>query len=111
MRVPDCFIDTNILLYAVSTVPAEAAKTEVARRPPSGWNSGWPIQWCRLTGRWFLKQRHLGIVSKSPILILRFWSLRNDWAVRLSTLRTLATGRSTAKCGYATRFYHHRSAL
>jgi predicted nucleic acid-binding protein len=31
MRAPDCFIDTNILLYAVSTAPAEAAKTEIAR--------------------------------------------------------------------------------
>ncbi len=31
MRAPDCFIDTNVLLYAVSTAPAESAKTEVAR--------------------------------------------------------------------------------
>jgi len=30
--VADCFIDTNILLYAISTDPAEAAKTAISRR-------------------------------------------------------------------------------
>ncbi len=28
----DCFIDTNVLLYAISTEPAEAAKTAISRR-------------------------------------------------------------------------------
>lgn len=32
MPVADCFIDTNILLYAIGTDPAEASKTAVARR-------------------------------------------------------------------------------
>jgi predicted nucleic acid-binding protein len=32
MPVADSFIDTNILLYAISTEPAEAAKTAVARQ-------------------------------------------------------------------------------
>ncbi len=44
MRVPDCFIDTNILLYAVSTVPAEAAKTEVARSLIQNTHWGWSAQ-------------------------------------------------------------------
>lgn len=30
--MPDCFIDTNVLLYAVSTDPAEASKTITARQ-------------------------------------------------------------------------------
>ena len=29
----DCFIDTNVLLYAVSTNPQEAGKTAMARKP------------------------------------------------------------------------------
>jgi predicted nucleic acid-binding protein len=44
MRAPDWFIDTNILLYAVSTVPAEAAKTEVARRLIQNTHWGWSAQ-------------------------------------------------------------------
>ncbi len=44
MRAPDCFIDTNILLYAVSTVPAEAARTEIARRLIQNTNWGWSAQ-------------------------------------------------------------------
>ncbi len=28
----DCFIDTNVLLYAISTEPAEAAKTTISRQ-------------------------------------------------------------------------------
>jgi predicted nucleic acid-binding protein len=44
MRAPDCFIDTNILLYAVSTVPAEAAKTEVARSLIQNTRWGWSAQ-------------------------------------------------------------------
>src|SRR5687768_6881125 len=31
MPVPDLFLDTNVLLYAVSTNPAEADKTRIAR--------------------------------------------------------------------------------
>lgn len=29
--MPDCFVDTNILLYAVSTNPVEAHKAQIAR--------------------------------------------------------------------------------
>lgn len=32
MPAAECFLDTNILLYAISTAPAEAAKTSVAQR-------------------------------------------------------------------------------
>jgi predicted nucleic acid-binding protein len=31
MPAPDSFVDTNVLLYAISTEPAEAAKTAKAR--------------------------------------------------------------------------------
>ena len=44
MRAPDCFIDTNILLYAVSTAPAEAAKTEIARSLIQKTQWGWSAQ-------------------------------------------------------------------
>lgn len=44
MPVADCFLDTNILLYAVSTEPAEADKTQIARAllETSAW--GWSAQ-------------------------------------------------------------------
>jgi predicted nucleic acid-binding protein len=32
MPAADCFVDTNILLYAISTDPAEAAKTQIAQQ-------------------------------------------------------------------------------
>jgi predicted nucleic acid-binding protein len=44
MRAPDCFIDTNILLYAVSTSPAEAVKTEIARSLIQNTHWGWSAQ-------------------------------------------------------------------
>ena len=31
---PGCFLDTNVLLYAVSTDPGEAAKRDLARELP-----------------------------------------------------------------------------
>ena len=31
---PGCFLDTNVLLYAVSTDPGEAIKRELARQSP-----------------------------------------------------------------------------
>jgi predicted nucleic acid-binding protein len=42
--VADFFLDTNIFLYAISTEPAEAAKTSIARRllQHSGW--AWSAQ-------------------------------------------------------------------
>ena len=42
--VADFFLDTNVFLYAISTEPAEAAKTSVARRllQHSGW--AWSAQ-------------------------------------------------------------------
>jgi predicted nucleic acid-binding protein len=42
--VADSFLDTNILLYAVSTNPAEAAKTQVARSLLQTTNWGWSAQ-------------------------------------------------------------------
>jgi predicted nucleic acid-binding protein len=44
MRAPDCFIDTNILLYAVSTFPAETAKAEAARSLIQNTHWGWSSQ-------------------------------------------------------------------
>jgi predicted nucleic acid-binding protein len=44
MPAPDCFIDTNILLYAVSTAPVETAKTEVARSLIQKTQWGWSAQ-------------------------------------------------------------------
>jgi predicted nucleic acid-binding protein len=31
MPVAECFLDTNVLLYAVSTAPAEAGKARIAQ--------------------------------------------------------------------------------
>jgi len=42
--VADCFLDTNILLYAVSTDPAEAAKTARARQLVQSANWAWSAQ-------------------------------------------------------------------
>ena len=44
MPAPDCFVDTNILLYAVSTAPAETAKTEIARSLIQKTQWGWSAQ-------------------------------------------------------------------
>ncbi len=44
MPAADTFIDTNILLYAISTEPSEAAKTEIARRLLITENWGWSAQ-------------------------------------------------------------------
>lgn len=44
MPVADSFIDTNILLYAISTEPAEAGKTAIARRLLTTENWGWSAQ-------------------------------------------------------------------
>ena len=40
----DCFLDTNILLYAVSTSPAEADKTRVARTLVQSADWAWSAQ-------------------------------------------------------------------
>lgn len=40
----DCFLDTNILLYAVSTSPAEAEKTRVARELLQSADWAWSAQ-------------------------------------------------------------------
>jgi predicted nucleic acid-binding protein len=44
MPVADCFLDTNILLYAVSTNPAEASKTAKARALVQTANWAWSAQ-------------------------------------------------------------------
>lgn len=44
MRVPESFVDTNILLYAISTEPSEIAKTLVAQRLLATANWGWSAQ-------------------------------------------------------------------
>ncbi|MGI8978362.1 MAG: PIN domain-containing protein [Pirellulaceae bacterium] len=44
MAAPDSFIDTNILIYAISTEPSEAAKSAVARRLLSTANWAWSAQ-------------------------------------------------------------------
>ena len=44
MRAPECFMDTNILLYAVSTAPAEAPKTDAARSLLQQTQWGWSAQ-------------------------------------------------------------------
>ena len=44
MRVPESFIDTNILLYAISTEPSETAKTVIAQRLLATTNWGWSAQ-------------------------------------------------------------------
>ena len=44
MPVADSFIDTNVLLYAISTDPTEAGKTAVARRLLTTENWGWSAQ-------------------------------------------------------------------
>jgi len=40
----DCFLDTNVLLYSVSTVPAEADKARVARELTQTANWAWSAQ-------------------------------------------------------------------
>lgn len=40
----DCFLDTNILLYAVSTNPADAGKTHIARELIQTADWGWSAQ-------------------------------------------------------------------
>ena len=40
----DCFLDTNILLYAVSTSPAEADKTRIARTLMQSADWAWSAQ-------------------------------------------------------------------
>ena len=42
--VADCFLDTNVLLYAVSTAPEEAAKCLQARRLLQESNWAWSAQ-------------------------------------------------------------------
>jgi predicted nucleic acid-binding protein len=44
MPVPSSFIDTNILLYAVSTHPAETEKTRIARELLDREDWGWSAQ-------------------------------------------------------------------
>jgi len=44
MPVADCFLDTNILLYAVSTNPDEAGKTAKARALLQSANWAWSAQ-------------------------------------------------------------------
>ena len=40
----DCFLDTNVLLYAVSTDPAEADKTQIARGLVQAKDWAWSAQ-------------------------------------------------------------------
>jgi predicted nucleic acid-binding protein len=42
--VADCFLDTNILLYAVSTNPSDASKARVARSLLENANWAWSAQ-------------------------------------------------------------------
>ena len=44
MPAPDSFVDTNILLYAVSTEPSEAAKSAVAQKLLMTANWAWSAQ-------------------------------------------------------------------
>ena len=44
MPAPDSFVDTNILLYAVSTEPSEVAKSTVARNLLMTANWAWSAQ-------------------------------------------------------------------
>jgi len=44
MPAPDSFVDTNVLLYAISTEPAEAAKTAKARNLLTTKNWAWSSQ-------------------------------------------------------------------
>ncbi len=44
MPAPDSFVDTNILLYAISTDPAEAEKSTVARNLLMTANWAWSAQ-------------------------------------------------------------------
>jgi predicted nucleic acid-binding protein len=44
MPAPDSFVDTNILVYAISTDPNEAAKTAIARSLLSTANWCWSAQ-------------------------------------------------------------------
>ena len=44
MRVAECFLDTNVLLYAVSTNAAEAAKTRIARALVQAEDWAWSAQ-------------------------------------------------------------------
>ncbi len=43
-RVADCFLDTNVLLYAVSTAAAEAEKTRIARELLATVDWAWSAQ-------------------------------------------------------------------
>ena len=44
MPAPDSFIDTNILIYAISTEPSEVAKSAAARRLLTTANWAWSAQ-------------------------------------------------------------------
>jgi predicted nucleic acid-binding protein len=44
MRGADCFIDSNILLYAISTLPKEAEKAAIAQTILDGKNWAWSAQ-------------------------------------------------------------------
>jgi predicted nucleic acid-binding protein len=44
MLAPDSFVDTNILLYAISTVPSEAIKAVVAQQLLASANWAWSAQ-------------------------------------------------------------------
>ena len=44
MPAPDCFVDTNILLYAISTDPGESAKSALARNLLTSANWAWSAQ-------------------------------------------------------------------
>jgi predicted nucleic acid-binding protein len=44
MPAPDSFVDTNILLYAISTEPSEAAKAAAAQHLLSTVNWAWSAQ-------------------------------------------------------------------
>jgi hypothetical protein len=56
---PGCFLDTNVLLYAVSTDPGEAAKRELA--------SAWPFTLQAIT--WDVCQRAGGTRLSSQLRI------------------------------------------
>ena len=40
----ECFLDTNVLVYAVSTIPAEAAESAVARQLLDSKDWAWSVQ-------------------------------------------------------------------
>jgi predicted nucleic acid-binding protein len=44
MPAAECFIDSNVLLYAVSTLPAESGKAAVARQLIGSRTWGWSAQ-------------------------------------------------------------------